>query len=263
MPAAPIRRRATAGLAGAVHDLEGYRLRPTEEEITSYVGMVIFLGSWAMMFAALLFAYAVVRARAPAWPPPDLPPLPVLLPGLDTLVIAASSVAVALGVRAHAVGRHLRAAAALAAGATLGALFLALQAGDVVEPVGPRPRPRERDLRVGLLLAHRLPRPPRAGRPRRARDPRRSCLAPARGESQRDPAVGPVLALRGGGLGRRSTRPSTSPESPEDCHGAYAARPDCRHRDHRGRLQGLPYARVRAADDARREGGLRPGLDRR
>lgn len=127
MPAAPIRRRATAGLAGAVHDLEGYRLRPTEEEITSYVGMVIFLGSWAMMFAALLFAYAVVRARAPAWPPPDLPPLPVLLPGLNTLVIAASSVAVALGVRAHAVGRHLRAAAALAAGATLGALFLVLQ----------------------------------------------------------------------------------------------------------------------------------------
>src|SRR5512144_2951674 len=117
MRAAPIRRRATAAAGAGVSDLEGYRLRPSEDEVTSYVGMVIFLGSWAMMFAALFFSYAVVRAHAPAWPPPDLPPLPIVLPGLNTLVIAASSAAVALGVRAHRVGRRPRAAAALAAGA--------------------------------------------------------------------------------------------------------------------------------------------------
>jgi len=51
--------------ASEVPELRRYRLRRSEDEITSYVGMIIFLGSWAMMFAALFFAYAVVRVRAP------------------------------------------------------------------------------------------------------------------------------------------------------------------------------------------------------
>jgi heme/copper-type cytochrome/quinol oxidase subunit 3 len=89
--------------------------------------MVIFLGSWAMMFAALFFAYAVVRVRAPMWPPPDQPALPIFLPALNTAVIAASSAAVALAVRAHARGRYRRASLGLGLGAGLGALFLGLQ----------------------------------------------------------------------------------------------------------------------------------------
>lgn len=113
--------------ATGVSDLERYRRRPSEGEVTSYVGMVVFLGSWAMMFAALFFAYAVVRARAPAWPPPDQPALPLLLPGVNTLVVLASSGVVARAVRAHALGRHHRASAGLVAGAVLGALFLGLQ----------------------------------------------------------------------------------------------------------------------------------------
>jgi heme/copper-type cytochrome/quinol oxidase subunit 3 len=126
---ARLHRSAAAGVpAPDVRNLARYRLRPSEDEVTSYVGMVIFLGSWAMMFAALFFAYAVVRVRAPAWPPPDQPSLPILLPGVNTAVIAASSAAVALAVRALALGRHRRASMALGAGAALGALFLALQA---------------------------------------------------------------------------------------------------------------------------------------
>ncbi len=119
---------ATVEDAGVgVSDLDRFRRRPSEGEVTSYVGMVVFLGSWAMMFAALFFAYAVVRVRAPAWPPPDQPALPLLLPALNTLVVAASSAVVTAAVRAHAAGRHHRAATGLAAGAFLGALFLGLQ----------------------------------------------------------------------------------------------------------------------------------------
>ena len=129
MPGAnPERSTAADLLASDVPELQRYRLRRTEDEVTSYVGMVIFLGSWAMMFAALFFAYAVVRIRAPMWPPPDQPALPILVPGLNTAVIAASSAVVALAVRSHALGRPRRASIGLALGAALGALFLALQA---------------------------------------------------------------------------------------------------------------------------------------
>jgi heme/copper-type cytochrome/quinol oxidase subunit 3 len=89
--------------------------------------MAVFLGSWAMLFVALFFAYAFVRAGAPVWPPADAPPLPRLLPGLNTLAIAASSAAVVLAVRAQELGRGRRAAAALVLAASLGATFLGLQ----------------------------------------------------------------------------------------------------------------------------------------
>src|SRR5712692_9335115 len=74
-----------------------YRPPRAREETTAYLGMIIFLGSWAMMFAALFFAYAFARARADVWPPPDLPRLPLAVPGFNTLVLAASSAAIQWG----------------------------------------------------------------------------------------------------------------------------------------------------------------------
>src|SRR5438874_12943767 len=103
-----LRRAVTNPQAPDVPELQQYRLRRSEDEVTSYIGMVIFLASWAMMFAALFFAYAMVRFRAPVWPPPDQPQLPILLPGLNTAIIAGSSAAVAFAVRADALGRRRR-----------------------------------------------------------------------------------------------------------------------------------------------------------
>ncbi|HVU52691.1 MAG TPA: hypothetical protein VHL80_18550, partial [Polyangia bacterium] len=48
----------------------------SREEATATIGMAIFLGAVAMLFAALFFAYAVMRAQAPAWPPAGQAPLP-------------------------------------------------------------------------------------------------------------------------------------------------------------------------------------------
>ncbi len=110
-----------------VYGLARYRRRPSGDERTARVGMAVFLGSWAMLFAGLFFAYAFVRARATVWPPLDAAPLPRLLPGLNTLVIAASSAAVVRAVRAQELGRARRAAASLAAAAVMGTIFLALQ----------------------------------------------------------------------------------------------------------------------------------------
>jgi cytochrome c oxidase subunit 3 len=83
------------------------------EERTALMGMAIFVASWAMLFAALFFAYGLSRLRAHVWPPADLPPLPLALPALATLVLAASSAAL------H--GRRVIAAAGL------GLVFLGLQ----------------------------------------------------------------------------------------------------------------------------------------
>ena len=98
------------------------------QEWTAYLGMVIFLGSWAMMFGSLFFAYGMVRARSNAWPPPDLPELPLALPGLNTAVLAASSVILQLGVRWLRLGKLTRVGPALAASLALGTLFVSLQA---------------------------------------------------------------------------------------------------------------------------------------
>lgn len=110
-----------------VYGLARYRRRPRGAERTAHVGMAVFLGSWAMLFVGLFFSYAFVRARATAWPPLDAPSLPRLVPGLNTLVIVASSAAVVRAVRALELGRTRTARLALAAAAFLGAVFLALQ----------------------------------------------------------------------------------------------------------------------------------------
>lgn len=110
-----------------VATLADYRDRPTRQELTARVGMVVFLGSWLMLFAGLLFTYGLVRSRAPVWPPLDQPRLPLLLPGINTVAIAASSAALVAAQRALRAGRQRSSGARLALAALLGTLFLALQ----------------------------------------------------------------------------------------------------------------------------------------
>jgi heme/copper-type cytochrome/quinol oxidase subunit 3 len=102
-------------------------LRRPGEVATAWLGMVVFLGSWAMMFAGLFFAYGLVRLRSPAWPPLDQPPLPLLLPGVNVAVVLLSEGALVLALRWLRGGKVRPAAAALAGATLLGATFLALQ----------------------------------------------------------------------------------------------------------------------------------------
>ncbi len=95
---------------------------------TAFLGMVIFMASWAMLFASLFFAYGVVRAGAHVWPPTDLPRIPRLVPSVATAVLALSSWALQgayQGARAAARTRTVAGRIAISAG--LGALFLVLQ----------------------------------------------------------------------------------------------------------------------------------------
>ena len=65
--------------------------RPSRHELGALIGMMIALGVFAMCFAGLFFAYAVVRAQAGSWPHR----LPLALPAFNTALLLASSFAIA------------------------------------------------------------------------------------------------------------------------------------------------------------------------
>ena len=98
-----------------------------ENQHTAHVGMVVFLAGWAMMFAALFFSYAMLRMRAPEWPPAGTPALPLLLPCVATAVILGSSAALHFGLRAVRREKAERAWRLVLTSAILAAAFLAVQ----------------------------------------------------------------------------------------------------------------------------------------
>jgi len=102
---------------------------PSKEESrrTSFVGMVMALASWSMMFGSLFFAYAVLRLKAGTWPPDGVAPLPRLLPFLNTLVLLASSAVLARGLSPASETRKGALLSALKATLALGSFFLVLQ----------------------------------------------------------------------------------------------------------------------------------------
>jgi heme/copper-type cytochrome/quinol oxidase subunit 3 len=103
-------------------------LRPrVRQEFTSSLGMIVFLASWAMMFAGLFFAYGFIRTKAVVWPPVGTPRLSLTLPAINTVVLGASSWSFARGLEAVRRGRQGPFRAMVAATLGLGALFLALQ----------------------------------------------------------------------------------------------------------------------------------------
>jgi len=104
-----------------------YRSPRQRDEVTAWIGMVVFLGSWCMMFGALFFTYGGLRTRAVAWPPAGLPLLPVTLPLLNTVCIVASSAALQYGIVALRRGHPSRLAAMLLSSLSLGAVFVGLQ----------------------------------------------------------------------------------------------------------------------------------------
>jgi cytochrome c oxidase subunit 3 len=104
------------------------KLNPrAKQDFTQSLGMIVALGSWAMMFGALFFVYAAIRSSTRVWPPPGLPVLPLLLPLVNTLVLAASSVTLLLGTRALARGERKALPGYVLASIVFGTTFLALQ----------------------------------------------------------------------------------------------------------------------------------------
>jgi cytochrome c oxidase subunit III len=91
-----------------------------KRDIDASIGMLVFLATVTMLFAALLLAYGVLRAQAPAWPPPGAPAFPRAAAGGSSLVL----LAVGLVLRR---ARRTDSSVWLAGAAALGVTFLALQ----------------------------------------------------------------------------------------------------------------------------------------
>jgi cytochrome c oxidase subunit III len=98
-----------------------------EKRSLGYSGMVLFLGSWAMMFGALFFAYTALRLRSPTWPPLGVEALPLVLPGINTLILLVSSATMHLGLVGLRQGHLDRFRRHLLLTLLLGAIFVGLQ----------------------------------------------------------------------------------------------------------------------------------------
>jgi heme/copper-type cytochrome/quinol oxidase subunit 3 len=95
---------------------------------------MFFIAAEIMFFAGLISAYFVLRTGAAQWPPPLQPRLPVLVTGLNTLVLLGSSFAMVrtLGDRSDGA----RVVRGLAVTGALGGVFLAVQGYEWARLVG-------------------------------------------------------------------------------------------------------------------------------
>jgi cytochrome c oxidase subunit 3 len=118
-------------------------------QIDAQVGLVIFLGSVVMLFAAMLLAYAIVRAQAPTWPPAGTPAFPRAAAAANTLALVAASLALRRGWAHAAFGfgaaflllqvalwRHLVAVHLGPGAGALGEVFFALSALHALHVLG-------------------------------------------------------------------------------------------------------------------------------
>ncbi|MFN8232440.1 MAG: cytochrome c oxidase subunit 3 [Actinomycetota bacterium] len=94
------------------------------------MGMVLFVASEAIFFAALFGGYFSIRASASVWPPASIGVPEIAVPTILTVILISSSVILQTGVMAVRRGRIALFRSLLALTVFLGLCFLALQAYD-------------------------------------------------------------------------------------------------------------------------------------
>ena len=104
--------------------------RASREMSGPILGMVLFVASEAMFFAAFFGAYFTIRAASKVWPPSGVAPLKADIPTILTVILVSSSVVLQLGVRSVRKGNLRAFKMWLGATLLLGIVFLALQLYD-------------------------------------------------------------------------------------------------------------------------------------
>ena len=91
------------------------------------IGVLVFIAFETMVFAGLVTAYLVLRAGSFAWPPPNLPRLPIAVTWVNTGVLLFSAFTMRRATAAIRAGSRAGLRSALMATAILGVGFLAVQ----------------------------------------------------------------------------------------------------------------------------------------
>jgi cytochrome c oxidase subunit 3 len=105
--------------------------RPAVEN--ARLATMFFIAAEVMFFAGLISSYFVLRMGAAQWPPPLQPRLPVLITGLNTIVLLASSVAMVRALRDR--GDRSRLVRGFTLTGALGLVFLLVQGYEWVQLV--------------------------------------------------------------------------------------------------------------------------------
>jgi cytochrome c oxidase subunit III len=105
--------------------------RTSKREMSGPVlGMVLFVASEAMFFAAFFGGYFTIRDNAKVWPPPGIPHLEIDIAAILTVILVMSSLVVQLSLRSIRGGDQRRAVVFLGLTIALGITFLLLQLYD-------------------------------------------------------------------------------------------------------------------------------------
>jgi cytochrome c oxidase subunit 3 len=107
---------------------ETKRVRP--EMSGPVLGMVLFVASEAMFFAAFFGGYFTIKANAPEWPPAGTPHLKIDIASILTVILVISSITVQMSLRSIRSGSRSRSTVWLGVTILLGILFLSLQLYD-------------------------------------------------------------------------------------------------------------------------------------
>ncbi|MDZ7274805.1 MAG: heme-copper oxidase subunit III [candidate division KSB1 bacterium] len=100
---------------------------PSRPVGNAVLGMLLFLGTDAMFFAALIGAFIVFKYGALDWPPLGQPRLPVLVTGVNTVILLASGFTMVQAYRRIRRGEVAGLQKYLAVTAGLGTTFLLIQ----------------------------------------------------------------------------------------------------------------------------------------
>ncbi|MDP9302395.1 MAG: cytochrome c oxidase subunit 3 [Actinomycetota bacterium] len=106
------------------------RDRAPREMSGPVLGMVLFVASEAMFFAAFFAGYFTIRANETVWPPKGIPHLKIDIATILTVILVASSFLVQMSLRSIRRGDRRRALGWLGGTIVLGVTFLALQLYD-------------------------------------------------------------------------------------------------------------------------------------
>jgi heme/copper-type cytochrome/quinol oxidase subunit 3 len=100
------------------------------------LGMMMFLGAETMFFAGLIGSFLVFRVANSTWPPLMFPKLPIVVTGVNTLLLLYSAVTMWMAQRALRSGMMQRCVQFLLYTALLGTVFLAIQGYEWIQLIG-------------------------------------------------------------------------------------------------------------------------------